>query len=536
MDSDRSGRGRCRRRILFLRSRGSTSGYEEDTAQVRNIVTYHSFTGTIEPVTERNVLPDLAGVKITAVNVEEGDSVKAGDIVATLDSTNLEEQIRELEATMTAAEKQSAVSLEQAQTTYSDYKNNIDSDSNSQILSAEQAIDSAFAQLVSAQQKYNDEVTANSQSLSQTILSAIQSVDSAYSSVRTAELNASQASKSLDKASDRDDGSLAAADSVDSAQNSADSTALSLDEAWVSYNDAKKNYDAAKLNEESQLTADYDSLVTAQTSYLNALDTYNTQVKTAGQQLNSYALQIDSAKAGADQSVNSLKLADLKRQLDECTVLAPIDGVVTALSAKEGDVAATGSSLATITSFDKMKVEIKINEYDIQGVSEGKPVTITVDALTDKTYEGTISKISRVATVDNGVSYFKSEVDFNGDDDTRSGMSVEVKLTINDKKNILAVPSTVIATDEDGTAYVLTYADESKKKIVKKQITAGVTDGTYTEITDGLSEGEIVLSRKQTDTMSMYMDSGAAGSNSDTRSGAGTQNAGSQAGDDGTAG
>ena len=97
-----------------------------------------------------------------------------------------------------------------------------------------------------------------------------------------------------------------------------------------------------------------------------------------------------------------------------------------------------------------------------------------------------------MADVDNGVSYFTSEVDFNGDADSRAGMSVEVKLITNDVKKAVSVSSSAIQTASDGTAYVMKYAEDGKTAVQQK-VTIGITDGIYTQITEGLTAGDKVL-------------------------------------------
>ncbi len=484
--------------IFFLVTRSSTGKeYAEEQVQLRDIKTYHSFTGTIEPVTEQNVLPDVTGTKVQELKVEEGDAVHKGDVLMVLDSTSITESIKELEANMSVSQKTNALSIAEGEKNYNDYKSNLDQGLNSSVLQSQQSIDSAMATLVNAQKTFNDEVKLNNQGLSNTILTAMKSVDSAYNTAESAELSADQAGDAVDKAKNRLDGANDATrqtlqDAKDSADNAQESANLSVSQAWDSYNNAVKSYQAAKQNEENSLTGYYDSLITAQTSYLNALDNYNAASATAQQTLQTYKLKVQEAKASADSSVNELKLADLKRQLQECQVTAPIDGTVTKLSAHVGDMTTAAVSLATVTSFDKMKVDIKINEYDIQGAAEGKNVEIQVDALANKSYAGKIAKISKVAEVDNGVSYFTSEVDFTGDADSRGGMSVEVKLVTNDVKQAVTVSSSAIQTASDGTAYVMKYAEDGKKA-VQQPVSIGITDGIDTQITEGLTAGDKVL-------------------------------------------
>jgi multidrug efflux pump subunit AcrA (membrane-fusion protein) len=141
-----------------------------------------------------------------------------------------------------------------------------------------------------------------------------------------------------------------------------------------------------------------------------------------------------------------------------------------------------------------MKIYIKIGEYDIQGVKESDKVEVTVDAI-DKTFDGTITRIDRNATVSGGVSYFPAEVELSGSQDLRSGMSAEVKLIIDDIKQTVAVPSEAVETDDDGNVYVYVRGEDDEEP-EKKPVEIGASDGTYTQIKSGLENGDrIVISR-----------------------------------------
>lgn len=501
----------------------STSGYTEEPVKLRDITTYHSFTGTIAPVTERNVLPDITGVKVTEVKVEKGDEVKEGDVLMVLDADSLNEQIAELKATIDAAKASSDASIRSAQSSYYQAAQNINDGLDQSIQTAKSQMDSAESSLVTAQQAYNNEVSLNNQQMSSTVMSAKQQVDSAYGQLQSAQENVKTAELTLQQAQqDRDiainqgvsgDALVPYDQKVDSANAQVESSQVSADSAQTSYDNAVQSYEAAKQGEEDTLTNLYDQLITAQTTYVNAVDAYNAAVRSSQNQLQTYANQIASAQAGSDQTSNELKLADLEDQLGDCEVKAPIDGVVTALNVTEGDVAASAQPAAVITSFDKMKIDIKINEYDILGVEEGNPVTINIDAL-DKDYSGTIRTISRVATVDNGVSYFESEVDFDGDEDARSGMSAEVRMVVDQALNAASVRSDAIQTADDGSTYVYVYADDRQKTMKRQAVTIGVSDGTYTEIKDGVYPGDRVLYQPSTSSLSdlqQEMEGGSGG-------------------------
>ncbi len=455
--------------------------YSQDTAQVRDIVNYHTFSGTITPVDQKKVMSEVTGTKVSQVLVEEGDEVKAGDVLVIFDTSTIEENIKEQEVTLESGK----VSLQQAQATYNNYVRDRNDGLNTSIQTAQSGIDSAYAQLLSAQNAYNDEVTLNNKNMSQTIMTAMNNVTSAYYGMLSA-----QNSYDATVASYADDGSNTLVDRTsDTEDNLAkEGSELSLEKAQSSYSQALTSYEAAKLNEESSLTKLFDSLIQAQEAYLSAIDSYNAAVRTADETAQNYALQVQSSEL--TNQLNELRLENYKSQLEKYTVTAPMDGTVTSLSATVGEIP-TNTTLAVVTSFDQMKVDIKINEYDILGVEDGKEVDIYVSAL-DKTYTGSIQNIDKVATIDNGVSYFGAEVKFEADEYARSGMSVEVKLIASDVEDAICVLSDAVQTEKDGTSYVLSY-DESGKNLIHKPVTVGVTDGTYTQITEGLNEGDTVV-------------------------------------------
>ena len=444
-----------------------TAGLVEKTAEKRDLENYRSFSGTINPVDYRNVYPDVSGVKVRELLVEAGDEVHEGDVLIELNPEPIQQQIDQQEAQMAASNRTSSLSVQQAQSQYNNYKYNLDNNLDSQMLSAQQQIDSAFAQLVNAQRAFNNEVGLNNQGFGSNLMGAMQSVDSSYQSVRSAQ---------------------SVMEATQTAHADTSSAQLQLDGAWLSYNQAVQNYNAAKIKEENSLTGLYDALVTAQFNYLNAIDNYNAARNSSNQQLNNYALQIESARAQGDQTSSQISLNNLYKQIGYCTITAPMSGVVTSLPVKIGDSVTQSTLLATVTSFDIMKVDIKINEYDIGGVTTGSPVSITLDA-TGKTYDGTIASISRVAEVQNGVSYFTSEVEFRGDEEARSGMSAEVKLVLMSIPDVVAVPSGAVMTEADGTSYVL-VPGEGKEGPQHRTVLTGETDGSYIQIVSGLNEGE----------------------------------------------
>lgn len=445
----------------------------------RDLMTYHSFTGVVKPVDEEEIMPTAADMKILSIEVKEGDMVKPGDVIMYLDRKSIENQIEELETSMSVNAANTALSVEQARVNYINYKKDLEEGLNPQIISAEQTMNTAEINMNSAVRKYEDTVSMNSAGINQTLLKAKTSVDSAYLSVRNAQENLNLADYNK-----RHNNNTATQTEYEKAEHN-------LEEAWINYNDAVAASKAAAITEETNLANLYDQMVSAQSSYLSAVDSYNATVRATEEQLENYRLQYQVALAGSDTSVNELKLAQLYEKLDDCTLRASISGEVTSLPVEEGEMTAASKSVATITNFSKLKIDIKINEYDINGASVGEDVTVILNAVGTE-YDGKITRISRNAKSENGVSYFDSEVEFTGDEDVRSGMSVEVHLVIDDLHDVPTLPNDVIKIRDDGTAYVLVYT-EDHKTTEERDIECGITDGTYTEITSGLKTGDEIV-------------------------------------------
>lgn len=469
--------------VIYSSGKAMESLYTEAQVEYRDILTYHSFTGVVEPVTEKNAIAELNNVKISEILVEEGDVVKAGDPIIYLDPESIEKSIETLETQMAATANSNNASVYQAWITYSNYKSDLDNGLISSIQQAQQAIDAAITRYEHAQRDYVDAVNNHYNSQADAIRSAQASVDSAYQSVRQAQIRLDSADNDR-----RNPPMNSSRESLDYAYENAE---RSLEIAWINYNNSVGALDSAKREDDTYLNKYSDELTAAETAFLNAVDAKNIALRTAEEQLQSYQLAYQRALTSSDTSVNDLQLERYQEQLGDCVVTAPIDGVVTKIPVKEGDMTEIAKTLVTITSFDNMKIKIKINEYDLMGAAVGEEVMITLKAI-DKEYTGQISQISRTATAQNGVSFFDSEVEFVADDDVRSGMSVEVRLPIHDVRHVLTVQQRAVQLRDDGTAYVLVLGADGKTR-EERDVTCGVTDGTYIEITSGLSEGETVF-------------------------------------------
>ncbi len=176
-------------------------------------------------------------------------------------------------------------------------------------------------------------------------------------------------------------------------------------------------------------------------------------------------------------------------------IKAEIDGEVTKLYVEESSPVAAGSQLIDLVNYDDLQVTVKVDEYDVKALQEGKQVTVSIGALDDKEVSGTISKVSRQAVVANGLSYFTASVDLEQDPDILVGMSAEVEMVNQQVSGVVTLDMEALQFDAYNHPYV--YYRNEQGKVDTKTVEVGINDGNTVEITEGLQAGETVLVPKK---------------------------------------
>ena len=496
-------------KVIFFKD--ETAGYVEETAEKRDIVTYNSFVGNVEPASDFNLVAQ-ASEEAVQVLVEKGDKVKAGQVIARLDTTNIDYNISLQEATLKTTKKSNKYNISDAKRGYENYKETIDKGLNSSLESARMQMETAEKVVNDAQKEY-DKAKASIE-------------DGSYESIQSVYLQREQAYRAYDLAKDaaydarsyyydarkayndaQDAADAAAADdpakaslesmaaslktAMQSAEAQMNSAERSVDSAKGSYDDACKAFDNAKKNILDKLE---DAIENAQISYDNTKKSFDVIQLQVNQQLEGFEATLEKTKALSDVSAAEIQLASLKSTRKDYVITAPISGTVTDLLIEKGDMVTMGMPIATIANLDTMQVSIKVDEYAIKNVSVGSPVKIYIDAL-EKDYEGTLIEVDRTATVEGGVSYFNAKVSFTPDEAVKSGMSVEVKLTRVDEKDVVSLSQNSLQYHDDNTAYI--YVKDENGKMVEKTLELGASDGIYVQITEGLSEGDKIFYPKK---------------------------------------
>ncbi len=231
--------------------------------------------------------------------------------------------------------------------------------------------------------------------------------------------------------------------------------------------------------------------------------------------------QIEILKLQNQQALQ--KLADAQKALTDAQnaspeVIAPFDGFVTAVNVAAGDAGVSGNGVpkgtvaVTIADPTKFEADILVSEMDIYKVKLGGDAAVQLSSLPGLNLPAKVTFISPTATIQQGVVNYKVTVEIQpleaptqgGETSSstpapstaaqnlqlREGLTATVNIVVAKRTNVLLVPNGAITTQR-GQNYVQVMAADGT--VTQQAITTGISNWQYTEVTDGLSEGEKVV-------------------------------------------
>ena len=222
--------------------------------------------------------------------------------------------------------------------------------------------------------------------------------------------------------------------------------------------------------------------------------------------------QLKNAKASLESAQD---------RLDDYMVTSPITGTVVEKTVKAGDNVGTGSNsnntLCIIYDLTYLEMTLNIDELDIDNVEVGQTVNVTSDAKEGQTFTGVVTKVSVVGTTSGGTTTYPVTVRIDDTDGLRPGMNVDAEIVLSSADGVLAIPSlavnrgdTVLVTSDSPSA-ANALEQEAPEGYAYVQVTTGVSDDSYIEITSGLQEGDTVAYLRTASSGSDMMMSGMPG-------------------------
>jgi HlyD family secretion protein len=537
--------------LLWQLRQASTPAAGTSTAAVTrgNLAVSVSGSGAVQAAQSRSLSFGVAGT-VEAVLVRVGDTVRAGQPLARLDSRALSLQVQQAEANLKSAEAHVAaaegkgataqdlasaqISLRAAEASYERTRSG----------SATPAdLASARAQLASAQAKLAElkaGPTADTLSSARTRVDqaqlTLQSQRDGLSAAKTkAEGAVTTAANNLRDAQDAystiywnnrkqerapGDLSQASKDQEASAQRAVTNAEQSLASAQAAYEQARQDEvnglaqaEASLKDAEEQLkvllagptAADLASaqasLASAQASLQKLLSPATPadlasaqasidQAKLNLEKLSAPASAADLASAQASLAQAQVQLESAQLDMANAALSAPFDGVVSAVGLAAGDSASAG----TIDLIDagKMYIDMSLGESDVSKVATGQEVALTFDAVPNVVITGTIDIVAPAATVTQNVVTYPVRVSFApGTAPIKVGMSATGAVVVQRVSDALLVPSR--ALQSVGGAQVLQVRPAAGQPAVAVRVQTGLSVNGQTEILSCVDTGNLCL-------------------------------------------
>ena len=471
-----------------------TEGLATEKVQKGEVSQEISETGSVKATEEINLGFKSVG-KVARIDVVVGDSVKRGDILAELDPGQASAQLQSYKS-----------ALDNAQSQYDKLINGL---------------------TVADLKIYQDAVSTAQQNLNHSYDGALNTLNSAYSGIYGSYVLATSIKDTYFPTTDTEGIAVSNAKSdisasmqdakvyLDLAAKSPsnadlDSTVLRMLAALKSVFD-----DVRTMREQCNQDIYYYQVTDADKTLLDTqkttVNTALTNVTTLQQSIASYKLvlqkaqddlssksasprpeDIDAERAQVQQAQANVNL--YQSQLNDIYLASPIDGVITKINIKKGQVAPVSQTAISLLSSEPFQIKVDIYEQDIVNVKVGDDVKIDLVPFPKEMFNGKVLSIDPAETIVDNVVYYEVTVEFpDQPDGIKSGMTADITIEANKKENVVRVSKNAIA-QIDGAETVQVFRNG---KIENAIITTGLEGNDYYEVTSGLNEGDIIIMGKQ---------------------------------------
>ncbi len=406
----------------------------------RDLVKSVSGTGKITSGQRKDVIVStITNTKIATVDVELGDTVKAGDILCTFDTEDIERNLANAKTDLEISQKKTANSMDNQ--TRGLHNTRID---------AVNETNRNLEKLDKAQRIYDTELGEEAEA--SRIYDKVEDIYEEYwDEDEYYDLLDRLAEAKKDQEECPDDEDLKAyidrlstkISNLEAAKAKLDNAKSSEDTARNSANTAEENLESAKERQEDEFRKDVNGVRDAENNYENA--------------------KLDSSVANRPYEENVQKYEE---QLEDATVRAPIDGIVTAINYEPGEMYA-GQALITVEDLSSYVIEADIDEYDISKVAVGQKVKFKTNATGDEEMDAVVTEIAPRATTaapstgSSGAAATASTSAYRvkmlietRNSDLRLDMTAKINIIVDSADNVYAVPFAAVQTDESGNKYI----------------------------------------------------------------------------------
>ena len=462
----------------------ASAQYVETRPEKRNIVNSYSADGTITAADTYTVKPMVKGTVLTA-DFEVGDTVNKGDVLYTIDSSDASTNL-----------EKASIALQQAQRSY-------DKTVDLQYVRAE--VDGTVSSLKVAK---GDQVTSG-QEVAVIRDSSKMLLNLLFPAADAANFSVGQsADVVLDGTFETLKGTITAVTGTDELSTGN----LLVRTVTIRVNNAGGLTTAqaatASINGVSSIasaTFAYQAertLTALASGTVSAINVQEGDTVSKGDIL--IELTGDDLTESIQSASESLRSAEISMQnlqdtMSNYTITSPISGTIIEKDAKQGDALTSGSTLCVIYDLSYLEMVINVDELQIGALSVGQKVQLTADAVTDKTYVGTVTRVSMKGSSSGGTTTYPITIRIDNTDGLRPGMNANAEIVVAEASNALVVPNAavirggyVLVSKKSPSAANAVEDMDAPDGYVYVKVETGVSDDSYTEIKSGLQEDDTV--------------------------------------------
>ena len=476
--------------------------YVQTTPEKRDLSNSLSGTGTLNPANTYNVKSLVAG-KVLTSTIEEGDIVEEGTVLYTVDASDA-----------TTKAEQASITLQQAQRSY-------DKTVDRQYVRAEVAGVVATLKVAKGDEVTSGQEVAVIRDSSKMVLQLeFPAADAATFSV------GQSAEVTLDGTFETLTGTVTAVTGTDALSTGNLLTRTVTITVRNAGGLTTAQAATATINGVSCIAAkcfEYQAERTLTTLAAGTVTAINVQEGGAVNK-DDIVLQISGedlteAIQSAAETLRSaeLNMDNLQEAMNNYTVTSPISGTIIEKNAKAGDALTAGADLCTIYDLSYLVMVINVDELQVSDVSVGQSVQVTADAVPDKTYTGTVTRVSMKGSSNGGTTTYPVTVRIDETEGLRPGMNANAEIVIAEAGNALAVPNAAIVRG----GYVLVTKDSPSAANADPDMTApegyvyvpvkiGVSDDDYTQIISGVTGNDTVAYDPSSVSTDDYYDDGSS--------------------------
>ncbi len=306
--------------------------------------------------------------------------------------------------------------------------------------------------------------------------------------LKTAQANLANAQANFDAAKAKD---ATNANQIIAAKAAVDKAQSVMQQAQAAYDrvGGASNPNIGMMSQSVTLQQATDDYQSALANYQVTLGTINNTA------LRSAQAQLDSAQVAVQQAQSNL---------DKATLVAPFDGVVSAVnytvgastgSGSSSSSTSTGGAAVTISNLSNLQIQVQVAEVDVPKIKVGQTAQVTFDALPGKTYNGKVISIDPVGTVTQGVVNYPVTVAMtDADNAVKPGMTANLAVTVDERTDALILPTRAVRTQGTQKVVSVLYKGET----IQVPVTTGLSNDQSVEITSGLQPGDVVVLNQAT--------------------------------------